>query len=222
MKSRNAWFAMRSPLIRQLPRRSSESQPYTADTFAHFAIACATTASMDRDLCRAERIDRMRLVDAEALCIPHAHRLQSQEHVLVFDALGNDAVAERLPGANHRRELVSRRVARQHLAANAAVGLDELRRQLPHRQERHRPVAEAVDQKLAAERPIGIAEPLARAEAHEGVALVDLEQQLFRRYVVQAQLRSDEAYEIFLVERLAGKIHGEASNARAFGNPLHG
>src|SRR3954471_5577216 len=46
MNSRSAWLAMRSPLIRQLPRRSSDSQPYTAGTFGHFAMAWATTASM--------------------------------------------------------------------------------------------------------------------------------------------------------------------------------
>src|SRR4051812_16656410 len=37
---------MRSPLISQFPRRSSESQPYTAGTFGHFAMAWATTASI--------------------------------------------------------------------------------------------------------------------------------------------------------------------------------
>jgi len=47
---------------------------------------------------------------------------------------------------------VARRVAREHLAANAAVGLDELRRKLAHGQERDRAVAEAVDEELAAER----------------------------------------------------------------------
>src|SRR2546422_11098203 len=46
MKSRSAWLAMRSPLISQLPRRSSASQPYTAGTFGHLAIAWATTASI--------------------------------------------------------------------------------------------------------------------------------------------------------------------------------
>src|SRR6476660_7711210 len=46
MKSRSAWLAILSPLISQLPRRSSDSQPYTAGTFGHLAMAWATTASI--------------------------------------------------------------------------------------------------------------------------------------------------------------------------------
>src|SRR3982751_3833115 len=46
MNSRSARLAMRSPLISQFPRRSSESQPYTAGTFGHFAMAWETTASI--------------------------------------------------------------------------------------------------------------------------------------------------------------------------------
>src|SRR3982751_4015145 len=52
MNSRSAWLAMRSPLIRQLPRRSSDSQPYTAGTFGHFAMAWATAASMQLESSR--------------------------------------------------------------------------------------------------------------------------------------------------------------------------
>src|SRR2546421_12404035 len=46
MNSRNATLAMRSPLMSQLPRRSSESQPKTAGTFGHFAMLRATISSM--------------------------------------------------------------------------------------------------------------------------------------------------------------------------------
>src|SRR5688500_15561580 len=46
MNSRSAALAMRSPLISQLPRRSSASQPYTAGTFGHLARLRATISSM--------------------------------------------------------------------------------------------------------------------------------------------------------------------------------
>src|SRR6266540_6434801 len=46
MNSRSAELAILSPLMSQLPRRSSDSQPYTAGTFGHFAMAWATSASM--------------------------------------------------------------------------------------------------------------------------------------------------------------------------------
>src|SRR5688572_5791306 len=46
MKSRNAALPTRSPLIRQLPRRSSCSQPYTAGTFGHLAMPRATISSI--------------------------------------------------------------------------------------------------------------------------------------------------------------------------------
>src|SRR4051812_26996151 len=46
MNSRNAALPMRSPLISQLPRRSSESQPYTAGTFGHLARLRATISSI--------------------------------------------------------------------------------------------------------------------------------------------------------------------------------
>src|SRR2546428_7853410 len=45
MNSRNAVFAIFSPLISQLPRRSSDSQPYTAGTLGHFARLRATISS---------------------------------------------------------------------------------------------------------------------------------------------------------------------------------
>src|ERR1044071_5848824 len=47
---------MRSPLISQLPRRSSESQPYTAGTFGQRAMARATTASMRLESSRGGRM----------------------------------------------------------------------------------------------------------------------------------------------------------------------
>src|SRR2546421_1645324 len=46
MKSRRGALEILSPLMRQLPRRSSESQPYTAGTFGHFAMLRATAGSM--------------------------------------------------------------------------------------------------------------------------------------------------------------------------------
>src|SRR5262245_59219761 len=46
MKSRSAAFAMRSPLMRQPPRRSSESQPYTAGTSGQRAMLRATISSI--------------------------------------------------------------------------------------------------------------------------------------------------------------------------------
>src|SRR5689334_14194195 len=188
MNSRSAWFAMRSPLMRQLPRRSSESQPYTAGTLGHFAIACATSASIGLEL---QRVDRVRLVDAKALGISHAHGLQAHQHVLILDALRDDGIAEERAGTHHRIELVACGIARQYLAADAAVGLDEFRAEFAHRHERHRAIAEAVQEDLSAERAIGIAESLARAQAHEGVALVDLEEELLGRYLVGAELRRD-------------------------------
>src|SRR5919109_127864 len=46
MKSRSAALPMRLPLMSQLPRRSSSSQPYTAGTFGHLARLRATISSM--------------------------------------------------------------------------------------------------------------------------------------------------------------------------------
>src|SRR3954454_3667390 len=45
MNSRSAALPMVSPLIRQRPRRSSDSQPKTAGTFGHFARLRATISS---------------------------------------------------------------------------------------------------------------------------------------------------------------------------------
>src|SRR5438477_6791371 len=93
----------------------------------------------------------MRLVDAEALRVGDADRLQPREHVLVLDAFGDQRKAERLADAQDRLQLVARRIARQDLAADAAVDLDELHPELLHRRERHRAMAEAVDQQGAAD-----------------------------------------------------------------------
>src|SRR5882672_48617 len=46
MNSRKAVLVILSPLMRQLPLRSSSSQPYTAGTFGHFARLRTTTSSM--------------------------------------------------------------------------------------------------------------------------------------------------------------------------------
>src|SRR5258706_5686924 len=46
MNSRSAVLAILSPLISQLPRRSSASQPNTAGTFGHLAMLRATISSM--------------------------------------------------------------------------------------------------------------------------------------------------------------------------------
>src|SRR5207248_3247935 len=133
MNSRNARLVMRSncwvaPVLRrsQLPRRSSASQPYTAGTFGQRAIARATIGSIQRSFLRRnwrgdQRGDRVGLVDAEALRVTHAHGFQPEEHVLLFDALGDHAEAQSLADAQDRVQLAARALARDHLARDAPV-----------------------------------------------------------------------------------------------------
>src|SRR4051812_40616058 len=110
MNSRRPAFAIRSPLMRQLPRRSSASQPYTAGTSGHLAIARATIASIGPLRRQREEVDRMRLRNAEALGQGDAHRLQPQQDVLLLHALAHHAKAEALADAQNGGQLVARRV----------------------------------------------------------------------------------------------------------------
>src|SRR5262245_9062675 len=54
MNSRSAALPIRLPLMRQLPRRSSSSQPYTAGTFGHLAMLRATISSIGLQSSREE------------------------------------------------------------------------------------------------------------------------------------------------------------------------
>src|SRR5205085_5443269 len=112
-------------------------------------------------------------------------------------------------------------IARQELAANAAVDLDELDAELLHRDEGHGAMAEAIDQQRAADRAEGIAEALAGAEPQQRIALVDLEEELIRRHQLGAELRGDEARKLLVVQGLAGKIDREARDARALRQAFH-
>src|SRR3954451_15437826 len=134
---------MRSPLISQLPRRSSASQPYTAGTFGQRAMARATIGST----ANLERSDRVRLVNAEALGVANAHGLQAQHDFLLFHAFGDDAEAEPLANSQDGVQAAARALAREHLARDAAVDFHELHAERLHRRERHGAAAEAVDQK---------------------------------------------------------------------------
>src|SRR5262245_26578753 len=54
MNSRSAALPIRLPLMSQLPRRSSSSQPYTAGTFGHLAMLRATISSIGLQSSREE------------------------------------------------------------------------------------------------------------------------------------------------------------------------
>src|SRR5438270_1915574 len=226
MNSRIAWWVIRSPLMSQLPRRSSASQPYTAGTFGQRAIARATIGSIRRCFLRRDgggeqRGDRMRLVDAEALRVADAHGLQPEEHILLFDALGDDAEAEALADAQDRVQLAARALARDHLARDAAIDLEELHAERLHRRERYGAAAEAVDQERRAHRFHLIGKALGCLRPNQRVGLVDLEDQPRGGHLAGGELAADEARELGVFDRLAGDVHSEARDARALREVLH-
>src|SRR5579885_2966030 len=164
MKSRSAALAILSPLIRQLPRRSSESQPKTDGTFGHLARLRATASSTEGRLAR-ELVDRLRLHDAEALRVAHAERLQPGEDVLLLDAFGDDAEVDRLADLEDGIHLGAGNLARGDLAHDGAVDLHEVGADRLERRERHRLVAETVDEHAASHHLHGGDEALDRLRA---------------------------------------------------------
>src|SRR2546430_17648589 len=151
MNSRRAALVTRSSFMRQLPRRSRDSQPYTAGTFGHFAMARATTGSMPYSLL-GERVYRMGLIDTEALGVAHAHRFQAHEDVLLFDAFGDHAEPPALPHAQDGVQLAAGAVIGDHLARDASVHFHELHAERLQRRKRDGAGTEAIDQQRRADR----------------------------------------------------------------------
>src|SRR3954468_23767529 len=157
----------------------------------------------------------MRLLDTEALRVAAAEALQMREHLLLLDALRDDRELQRLRDAQDCVHFRARDVARQELARDAAVDLDELHAELLDRHEGHRATAEAVDEHRAADGTISSGEARRLAEPEQRIAFVDLEKQLLRGDVIRRQLRRDVTQKLAILECLAVHIHGKARDARA-------
>src|SRR3970282_1265569 len=108
--------------------------------------------------------------------------------------------------------LGARNLARQELAGDAAVDLDESHPKRLDRSEGHRAPAEAVDQYFSAKGGIGRGELLRGLRPGENVMLVDLECQSVGAHAFVGELGRDEAGEFLVLQRLAGQIDGEPRN----------